>query len=205
MAWSCFGQTHPVRKQVSEQESLGPVPAQCNWPAASFPLSDSVAFFHRRPGSYCAKPAWIWFGSGWLCQVLAQQIQPGSKPVCKNHLACFWLALLSQSGSDANQIQHVYLAGTPKEQKSCSVHDDMHAAIWRVPKSGMIAPTTVKGKQAPKWLPPERHLWAGVRFQCAGFQSQQPAHSLPWNTPSMNCPWRCNTTLSIHCGNYSLP
>ena len=120
---------------------------------------------------------------------------PGSKLVCKN---------LSQSGSDANQIRPVYQAGTPTEQKRCSVHDNMHAAIWRVHKSGMSAPTTVKGKQAPKWLPPERRLWAGARFQCAGFQSQQSAHSLPWNTPAMNCRWRCNTTLPIHCVNYTV-
>ena len=33
-------------------------------PAISFPVSDSVAFFHRRPGSYCAKPTWVRFGSG---------------------------------------------------------------------------------------------------------------------------------------------
>ena len=29
-----------------------------------FPLSDSVPFFHRRPGQYCAKPARIRFSSG---------------------------------------------------------------------------------------------------------------------------------------------
>ena len=29
-----------------------------------FPVSDSVAFFHRRPGSDCARPAQICFGSG---------------------------------------------------------------------------------------------------------------------------------------------
>ena len=50
----------------------GPVLAERNWPATSFPLSDSVAFFHRRPGSYCVKqkqktktknsqdPVWFW-------------------------------------------------------------------------------------------------------------------------------------------------
>ena len=53
------------------------------------PLSDSVAFY-RQPGSYCAKPAWIWFGFGCLRQVLARQSWSGSKPVCKNHQACFW-------------------------------------------------------------------------------------------------------------------
>ena len=48
------------------QESFGLVLAERNQPATTFPLSDSVAFFHRRPGSYCAKPARILFGSGCL-------------------------------------------------------------------------------------------------------------------------------------------
>ena len=36
------------------------------WQAATgqLPLSDSVVFFHRRPGSYCAKPVRIRFSSG---------------------------------------------------------------------------------------------------------------------------------------------
>ena len=33
--------------------------AECNWPATSFPLSDSVAFSHRWPRSHCAQPAWV--------------------------------------------------------------------------------------------------------------------------------------------------
>ena len=48
------------------------------------------------PGSYCAKPAQIWFGSVWLCQVLATRIRSKSK----NHRAHFWPILLSQSGSN---------------------------------------------------------------------------------------------------------
>ena len=59
MAWSRFGQTHLVQKQVSVQESLGLVLAECKRPTTSFPLSDSVVFFHRWPRSYCAKPAQI--------------------------------------------------------------------------------------------------------------------------------------------------
>ena len=51
MAWSGFGQTHLVRKHTSVQESLGPVCG--NWPATSFPLSNSVTFFHGWPGSQC--------------------------------------------------------------------------------------------------------------------------------------------------------
>ena len=50
--------------------------------------------------------------SDWVladCQVLAQQIQSGSKPLCKNDPARFWPMLLSQSGLDADRIRHVYL------------------------------------------------------------------------------------------------
>ena len=79
-----------------------------NQSTTGFPLSDSVPFFHRHPGWYCAKPAWIRFSSGWLCQFLAERIWSGSKPVCKNHLACFWPVLCSQSGPDANRIRYVY-------------------------------------------------------------------------------------------------
>ena len=54
------------------------------------------------------KPDWIRFSSGWLCQVLAKRIQSGSKPMRKNHPACFWSVLPSWSGPDANLIWHVY-------------------------------------------------------------------------------------------------
>ena len=57
MAWSGFGQAHLVWKPAGVQESPGPVLAQHNWPATRFPLSDLVAFFHRWPRSFCAKPA----------------------------------------------------------------------------------------------------------------------------------------------------
>ena len=72
MARSGFGQVHLVWKQASVQESSGPVLAECNQHATSLPLSDSVAFFHRQPRSYCAKPSWIWLDSGWMskfCQM----------------------------------------------------------------------------------------------------------------------------------------
>ena len=48
--------------------------AQCNWPTTSFPLLESVAFFHKHPGSHSAKSTWIRFFSGGLCQVLAKRI-----------------------------------------------------------------------------------------------------------------------------------
>ena len=66
----------------------------------------------RQPGSYCANLARIWFGSGWLCQVLAKWIQSRSKPVCKNNPAHFWLMLLSQSRMDVNQMRLVYWDAT---------------------------------------------------------------------------------------------
>ena len=78
------------------------------WLTTSFPLSASVAFFRKRPRSFCTKPVWILFGSGRLCQFWAEQIQSESKPVCKTHPACFWPTLPSGSRSNANQILHVY-------------------------------------------------------------------------------------------------
>ena len=51
--------------------------------------SSSVPFFQRRPGSFCAKPAWI--QSGWPGQTRrAKSIWSKNKLVCKNHLAWFW-------------------------------------------------------------------------------------------------------------------
>ena len=49
------------------------------------PTSDSVRFFQRRHGSYCAKPTRT--RSGWPGQVLAKRSWSGSRPVCRNHLA----------------------------------------------------------------------------------------------------------------------
>ena len=69
--------------------------AECNWPATSFPLSDSVAFSHRWPRSHCAQPAWVQSGSGWLCQVLAKWNWSRSKPMCKNNPACFWSSMFT--------------------------------------------------------------------------------------------------------------
>ena len=77
--------------------------AKHSWPATGFPLSGLVMFFHKRPRSCCAKPSWIRFSSGWLCQILA-----AGKQVCKNHFTHFWPTLLSQSESEADQIWNVY-------------------------------------------------------------------------------------------------
>ena len=64
MTRSVLGQTHLVQKQAGVQESSGPILAECNGPTTTFPLSYSVALFHRHPESYCAEPAQIQFGSG---------------------------------------------------------------------------------------------------------------------------------------------
>ena len=98
MAWSGFGLTHLAQKQVGVQESSRQVLAECDWPTTSFPLSGLVAFFHKQPGSYHAKPTWIQFGvSG---QVLAKWIRSRSKLVCKKHQACFWPMLLIWVGCE---------------------------------------------------------------------------------------------------------
>ena len=63
MAWSGFGQTHLVQKQADVQESSGLVPEDRNQPATSFPLSDSVVFFHRSQIILCKTgpdPIWFW-------------------------------------------------------------------------------------------------------------------------------------------------
>ena len=51
------------------------------------PISDSIPFFQRMPGSYWVKLAKI--QSGWPGHVLAKHIQSASKSVSKNHWAQF--------------------------------------------------------------------------------------------------------------------
>ena len=99
IAWSGFGQTHVGEKQAGVQESLHPVLAESNWPATSFPLSDLAAFFHRRPRSYCAKPAWLTVSG--FCQTNRLEVSWCAR-------ICFWPRLPSWSRSDVNWIQHVY-------------------------------------------------------------------------------------------------
>ena len=49
------------------------------------------------PDHNCAKPAWIWFGSGWLCQVLAKWIwkqtgvQESKGPFLANASELIWI------------------------------------------------------------------------------------------------------------------
>ena len=90
MAWSGFDQTHLVRIQAGVQESSGPVLTECNRPATSFPLSDSVAFFLRRarinmcksspgPIKFCLIVSGFWpNGSGPEASHCATIIRPAS-------------------------------------------------------------------------------------------------------------------------------
>ena len=75
-----------------------------NQPSTSFSLSDSAAFFHRRPGSYFAKPVRIRFGSDCV------RFWPkGSGPEasrCEESSGPLWPTLLSRSGLGANWIRH---------------------------------------------------------------------------------------------------
>ena len=115
MARSSFGQmrlVRNVRKHAGMHENhRGPVLVEHKQPATSFPLSDSVAFFHRLLRMWDHKFVQNPPGSNLVladCQVWAKWIQSGSKPVCKNHQAHFWPPLLSWSRLDANPIRHVY-------------------------------------------------------------------------------------------------
>ena len=63
VAWSGSGQTQSGSKPVCTNHRAQFL-TERNRPATSFPLSDSVPFFQRRPGQYCAKPARTWFSSG---------------------------------------------------------------------------------------------------------------------------------------------
>ena len=81
MAWSGFSQARLEASWCCRNHRAG-----CSRPA-------TAVFFQRQPWSYCAKPARIQFGSGWLRQVWAKWVHFGSKPVCKNHRARFWLTL----------------------------------------------------------------------------------------------------------------
>ena len=46
MTWSDLGQMRLIPEATSVHESLGPILAEHNQPATSFPASDLVAFFH---------------------------------------------------------------------------------------------------------------------------------------------------------------
>ena len=55
-----------------------------------FPTFTQLRSSTDSPDHIVQNPAWLHISSGWLCQVLAKQMQSRSKPVCKNHLAHLW-------------------------------------------------------------------------------------------------------------------
>ena len=126
-------------------------------PTTSFPLSDLAGFLHRQPGSYCAKPAWIWLGSGWPCQVLAKRIQHGGKPVCKDYQASFWLMLPSQSGSDMNQIWPVYWVELWDSNSFFKVLRLFSLCLFCAWWFGHMSPTP-GGKQRHRWDVKNKYL-----------------------------------------------
>ena len=73
--------------------------AGCYRPATSFPFSDSVPFFHRWPGSYCAKTSqdmiWFWLtvsGFGQRDPVRKQaSVQQSSDPLLANASQPIWI------------------------------------------------------------------------------------------------------------------
>ena len=156
-AWSGFGRTHLVRKQASVQESLGPVPAERNWPATTFPLSDSVAFFHRWPGSCCAKLARILFGSGcfgfWLnrsgleASRCAVQESSGSILAKASELICIISGMFTGNKSTQSKLP----------QRLCVFPQSHGDTSTRLPSSAtennknkcMISATKPKGNQMP--------------------------------------------------------
>ena len=88
LVWSWPKASGPVASQCAKNHP-GPILAEKNWPATSFPLSDSVAFFRRWSESYWSKLVQIRCDSGCLRQVLAKPIWSGGKPVRKKHRAHF--------------------------------------------------------------------------------------------------------------------
>ena len=107
--WKCFGYG-----QCSVRIGLDQL---CQ---TRLPASNLVPLFHRKPGPYCAKLAWI--QSGWPVYILARCIWSGSKPVCKSHQAWFWqnatgmlpvshfqIQLHSSTDSSDHMVQNVTL------------------------------------------------------------------------------------------------
>ena len=142
MAMSGCGQTDPVRKQADVQESSGLVLAKQN-----------------RPGSGKTQPARIRFVSGWPCPVMAKRIRSGSKPVCKNHHACFWqnrtgsvLAKRNWPGSGKTRLAQIWFgSGWP-----CPV-----VAKWIRSGSKLVCKNHQAWFQPTASRPDPNHIWAG--------------------------------------------
>ena len=150
MSWSGFGQTYVVLKQASVLESSGPGSGRMQLACYQFPtfrlgvhsstdILDRIVQNLNQSGTYLVLAD---------CQVFAKQIWPRSEPVCKNHLACFWPTLLSQSRPDANQIQHVYW----EDSSSFPLSVDPTFLTW------------CHSETLPAYLSPRMDLW---RVVCA--------------------------------------
>jgi len=59
---------------------------------------------------------------------LAKRFWFRSKPVCKNHWACFWPVLLSQSRSDANRMWHLYWDNSHAQNHQA--HFSLFLPLW---------------------------------------------------------------------------
>ena len=87
------------------------------------PASDSVSFFQRKPGSYCAKPTRI--RSGWPGQVLGKRILSGSKPVCRNHWARCW-----QNATSPLPVSHFQIRLRPSTDGPDHIVQSQPGFVW---------------------------------------------------------------------------
>ena len=121
------------------------------------PTSNLVLlFFQRRPGSYCAKPTWIW--SGWPGQVLGKRILSGSKPVCKNQWVRFW-----QNANRLLPVSHF-------QTLLCSSTDGPDHIVQNQPGSSWVLANCVRFwpiRSSPKASQCARIIWSasGQHFQ----------------------------------------
>ena len=108
---------------------IGPSSGKTQPACFLFPAFHLVLFFHRWPRSYCAKQAWIQFGSGWPCRVVAKRIWSGSKLVGKNHWAWFWQNAIIFPGS----VKHNWPTSSFPASDSVSFfhkRPGSYSAIW---------------------------------------------------------------------------
>ena len=177
MAWSGFGQMHLVLKQASVQNLLGPVVGRM------LPACHQVPSFRFS----CVLPQMVWIilcktrlDSIWFWLTVSGfgQMDPVWKQAsfccCKSHLACFWPVLLSQSRLDANQIRHVYWAGSlPAERELWFV---WWSFLNEVSDVGIISGPWLPSEPCCERLPPLKALqWlilVPVNFTATGSRKE---------------------------------
>ena len=145
-----FGSVLPKKAQkgAGVQEWSGPVLAECNPSATSFPLLYLIAFFHNWPRSYCAKPSWVQFEFGWLRLIWAKQIWSGSKTVCiiGPTSGPRWIGSSMFTGSKAECQQSAlwlaYQCWDHLNDTSCHGHQQPCAAQCEWHGSGLFASDT---------------------------------------------------------------